>query len=76
MKRVEIEFADSNIMHGWEHSGATSDEPAYAHAMGYLKSEDDNQITLTMAFNSSDLIFEKFTIPKGAIKSIKELRVK
>jgi len=76
MKRVEIEFADSNIMHGWEHSEATSDDLACVRVMGYLKSENDNQITLVMAISDSGSIFEKFTIPKGAIQSIKELRVK
>jgi len=73
---VLVEFADSNIQHGWEHPESDTDNLAYAKAIGYLKSETEAQITLTMAISDFGLIFEKLTIPKGAIKSIKGLRVK
>ena len=79
MKRnrmVLVEFADSNIGHGWEHPEATQDGLALVRAVGYLKSEDDEQLTLTMALSDLGLIFEKFTIPKASVKSVKELRVK
>jgi len=76
MKRIEVEFADSNLTHGWEHPDASIDELAYVRAIGFLKSADDNQVTITMANSALGLIFEKMTIPRGAIKSIKELRVK
>jgi len=75
-KMVLVEFADSNIMHGWEHPDSTIDCLAYAHALGFLKSETEEHITLTMAISAFGLIFEKLTIPKGSIKSVKELRVK
>ena len=75
-KILLVEFADSNIMHGWEHPESAIDNLAYAKAIGYLKSETEEQITLTMAISDFGLIFEKLTIPKGSIKSIKELRVK
>jgi len=74
MKRLEVEFYDSNFMHGWE--GDTRDGLALAVAMGYFKSEDDNQLTLTMAYSDFGLRFAKLTIPKGSIKSVKELRLK
>jgi hypothetical protein len=73
--RVEVEFNDSNIMHGWKHPDVEDILPV-ARAVGYFKSEDKDQITLTMAISDASLIFEKLTIPKGAIISIKELRVK
>ena len=75
MKRVEIEFADSNIMHGWE-SMDEIDYLANATAIGYLKSEDDEQITIVMAKSEMGSVFEKFSIPKAATKSIKELRLR
>jgi len=71
-----VEWADTNVMHGWEHPELAQDNLAYAQAIGYLKSETDEQITLTMAVSDFGLIFEKLTIPKGSIKYIKELRVK
>ena len=74
MRRLEVEFNDSNFLHGWE--GNTNDELAVATAMGYFKSEDDKQLTITMAVSNFGLRFAKLTIPKGAIKSIKEMRVK
>ena len=75
-KMLLVKFSDSNIQHGWEHPGASCDSLAYAQAIGYLKSEDDQQITLTMAISDFGLIFEKLTIPRGSIHSVRELRVK
>ena len=74
MKRLEVKFYDSNFMHGWE--GETKDDLALATAMGYFKSEDDKQLTLTMAYSDFGLRFAKLSIPKGSIHSIKELRLK
>ena len=74
MKRIEVEFYDSNFLHGWE--GDTNDVLAIATAMGYFKSEDGAQLTITMAISNFGLRFAKLTIPKGVIKSVKELRVK
>ncbi len=75
LKRLEIEFYDSNFMHGWE-GDDVKDELALATVMGYFKSEDDGQLTLTMAYSNFGLRFAKLTIPKGSIKSRKELRIK
>ena len=74
MRRLEIEFYDSNFMHGWD--GDSDDSLALATVIGYFKSEDDEQLTLTMAYSDFGLRFAKLTIPKGSIKSRKELRIK
>ena len=75
MKRLEVEFNDSNFLHGWE-GDDTKDDLALATVMGYFKSEDGEQLTLTMAYSNLGLRFAKLTIPKGCIKSVKELRVR
>ena len=75
MKRLEVDFYDSNFLHGWE-GNDTKDDLALATVMGYFKSEDDGQLTLTMAYSNFGLRFAKLTIPKGSIKLIRELRVK
>ena len=62
-------------MHGWDGEDI-KDDLATATAMGYFKSENDDQITLTMAYSNFGLRFARLIIPKGSIKSIKELRVK
>jgi len=74
MKRLEVKFYDSSFMHGWE--SETKDDLALATAMGYYKSEDDTQLTLTMAYSDLGLRFAKLSIPKGSIKNIQELRLK
>lgn len=74
MKRLEVKFFDSNFMYGWE--GETGDDLAIATAIGYYKSEDDKQLTLTMAYSDFGLRFAKLTIPKSAIISRNELRLK
>jgi hypothetical protein len=75
LKRLEVEFYDSNFMNGWE-GKEVEDTMALATAIGYLKSEDDEQLTLVMAYSDYGLIFAKLTIPKGSIKSIKEVRTR
>jgi len=74
MKRLEVEFYDSNFRHGWE--GEDRDDLAIATTIGYLKSEDDKQLTLVMAYSNFGLNFAKLTIPKAAIVSRKEARLK
>lgn len=75
MKRLEVEFYDSNFLHGWEGEDLR-DDLALATVMGYFKSEDEEQLTLTMAYSDFGLRFAKLTIPKGCIKSVRELRCK
>ena len=74
MKRLEVKFYDSNFMPGWE--GEVKDDLVIATVIGYYKSEDDKQLTLTMAYSDFGLRFAKLTIPKSAIISTKELRLK
>ena len=73
MKRLEVKFYDSNFRHGWE--GDDIDNLAIATAIGYLKSEDDEQLTLVMAYSNFGLNFAKLTIPKPSIVSIRKARL-
>ncbi len=73
MKRLEVKFYDSNFRHGWE--GEDKDDLAVVTAIGYLKSEDDSQLTLVMAYSDFGLNFAKLTIPKPAIILRKEVRL-
>ena len=74
-KRLEVEFYDSNFVSGWEGEDL-KDDLALATVMGYFKSEDSEQLTLTMAYSNFGLRFATLTIPKPSIKYRKELRVR
>ena len=50
-----VEFADSNIMHGWEHPEATQCVSACVWAIGYLISEDDEQVTSAASWSLSQI---------------------
>jgi len=77
MKRVEVECVDINIMHGWAGEYEVSmDKLPDTRFIGYLFSEDDEKVVLVMGYSNYGLYIERTAIPKGCVKSIKELRLK
>ena len=74
-QRLEVEFYDSNFLNGWDGSDV-NDDLATVTVIGYFKSEDARQLTLTMAHSNWGLRFAKLTIPKGSIVSINEVRLR
>ncbi len=76
MKIVKIEWVDSNIMHGWQPLDIFEGRLALCESVGYLYEETDELVTLTMGASDLGSIIETLSIPRGCIKSIKELRVR
>ena len=80
MKRnrmVLIIWVDSNIVHGWISPGeASSHHVAEAQSVGFFVKEDDKEIVIAMGESETGLLIECKAIPKGCIKSVKELRIK
>jgi hypothetical protein len=77
MKRVEVEWEDSCLINGWMNLDniLLTGRPQATH-IGYLVAEDEHSITLVMGHSNSGLYHARFTIPRGAIKFMKELRVR
>ena len=76
-KMVLIDWVDSNVTHGWRlNNGLKFDDVAHAQHLGFLEYEDDEKITVSFGDSNCGTVMETITIPRGCIKSIKELRIK
>ncbi len=78
MKIVKVVWVDSNFRHGWAGKDEVADvEPlAIGEAVGFLKGENEEAITLIMSRGNNNSTLGSLTIPKSAIKSMNEMRIK
>ena len=74
-KMVLVLWQDSNVAHGWMPDAGFGDV-ASCRVVGILKGEDETRVEVALGDSDCGSKFETITIPKGCIKSIKELRVK
>ena len=75
MKKVQVEWVDSNILHGCQ-SDLDNCDVALTEEIGYLIKEDDDKIILARGISSQGFYNSPMAIPKGCIKSVKEMRLK
>lgn len=75
MKRVIVGWFDSNVMHGWQ-PNSESVNVAVCESIGYLKEDTKEKIVLLQCISNFGFEMGKMAIPKGCIKSIRELRLK
>lgn len=76
MKKVLIEWVDSNILHGWQMEGEFPCSLAECETIGYIKDEDEDKIVVTQTVSSYGANMGVLAIPMGCVKSVKELRLK
>ena len=76
MKIVLIKWEDSNVTHGWILKDTNNNNVAHCQTVGILQAEDENKVTIAMGESDCGSVLEKITIPKGCIKSIRQLRVR
>ena len=76
MKKVIIKWEDSNVVHGWQINGETPYELALCESIGYMPVEYDDKLVLIQTISNFGAYMGVLSIPKGCIKSIKELRLK
>lgn len=74
-KMILVEWTDVSVAHGWG-CGDEGAETAECKSVGFLRLEDETKIQMAMAVSNLGNVFEVMSIPKGCIKSIRELRVK
>ncbi len=75
MRKVIVEWYDSNIVHGWQpHSESCN--VALCESMGFLKEDTTEKIVLLQSWSNFGFEMGRMAIPRGCIKSIKELRLK
>ncbi len=79
MKRIRmvlIDWVDTGVVHGWQNQDEIVNGIAHCQSLGFLTAENEESITIVFGISDQGLIMERKTIPRGCIKSVKELRVK
>jgi len=72
MKIVVVEWADSTTSTGWENDPDL--ELCICETVGYLAKKTREKVVLIQSISDGNNVDNKFAIPRGCIKSIKELR--
>ena len=75
LNMVLVYWQDSNMMHGWR-DDCSKDKLANCQTVGILKVDDEDKLVLAMSESDENSFLETITIPKGCIKSVKQLRVR
>ncbi len=75
-KILLIDWVDTAVVHGWQCGDEIKDDLAHCQSAGFQIKENEESVTIAFGISDQGLIMERKTIPRGCIKSIKELRVK
>jgi hypothetical protein len=75
MKKVIVNWLDSNTLHGWQY-GEYPVELAQCETIGFMVEEDDERLVIAQTVSNYGAHMGITIIAKGCIKSIRELRIK
>ncbi len=75
MKKVIVEWFDSNVLHGWQY-GEYDAELALCETLGFIIEETDSKLVLAQTVSGYGAHMGVTVIAKGCIKSVREMRVK
>lgn len=70
---VQIDWADSKSLFGWTYNPNAKRSPGYIRSLGYVVQLNEECITVTTSMDDRGASLDDFSIPTGAIKSIKVL---
>lgn len=76
MKILLIEWVDSSVTGGWRNKREIRAKPASCYSVGMALIANEEVITLVLSGSGDDEYADTMTIPKVAIKRIRELKVK
>jgi len=78
MKIIKVKWIDSNFRSGWAlyHEVNEVEPLAMGEAVGFLKGENEEAITLIMSTGDNRSTLGSLTIPKPSIIYRKEMRLK
>lgn len=69
-----IEWVDSSVTHGWMSKGTRFPvDELSCWTIGFVHSEDDDVITVAGSYSAHEAWSEPITIPKCAIKEMREV---
>lgn len=75
---VEVVWIDSNTIGGWHRTAdmlaSVTDGAMECRSVGYVFFENDERLVLIGDQNDNDQVAEAMTIPKVAIKSVRDLK--
>ncbi len=76
-KMIWVKWVDANEMQGWAGIEEVKlDVLPVVDSIGFLFSDDEEKIILVSSHSNFDAYIGRLAIPKGCVKSIRELRVK
>ena len=75
MRKVIVEWVDSNTLHGWQY-GEYPTELARCETLGFVMEETGEKLVVAQTISGYGAHMGITVIAKGCIKSIKEVRVR
>jgi len=74
MRYVKVEWVDSYKENGWEYADKFTKKPAECKTIGIEIENTKDYICIAQSISNSEHVSDVITIPKGAVKNVRELK--